>query len=203
MAMPSNPAVRAIAFAALLLIVAAVLLLYTPWGRGLWQGELPAGSGTALIGGPFRLTDQYGKVRTDADFRGQYLLVFFGYANCPDVCPTTLQTITTAMEKLGPDAAKVTPIFITIDPARDDPKALKDYASNFTPRLVALSGSAADIASVAKAYRIYYNKVGDGPNYAMDHSAIVYLMGPDGHYLGYFGMDAKADDIAQAIREKL
>jgi len=201
--MPSNPAVRAVAVAALLLIVAAILLLYTPWGRALWQAELPTGVGTALVGGPFRLIDQDGKPRTDADFRGQYLLVFFGYANCPDVCPTTLQTITTAMEKLGPDAAKVTPLFITVDPARDDPKTLKDYASNFTPRLVALTGSAADIATVAKEYRILYNKAGEGPNYTMDHTAIVYFMGPDGRYIGHFDIDAKADDVAQAIREKL
>src|ERR1700758_4253666 len=101
MAMPSNPVVRSIALVALLLIVGAVLLLYTPWGRGLLQGLQPAEPGTALIGGRLRLPAQNGRVRTDADFRGQYLLVFFGYANCPDVCPTTLQAITTAMDKLG------------------------------------------------------------------------------------------------------
>jgi cytochrome oxidase Cu insertion factor (SCO1/SenC/PrrC family) len=201
--MPKNPIVRSTAAVALLLIVAAVLLLYTPWGRALWQGGDEAGPGAALIGGPFRLTDQNGQLRTDADFRGQYLLVFFGYSNCPDVCPTTLQTLTTALDKLGADAAKVTPIFITVDPARDTPSALKDYAANFTPRLVALSGSPADIAAVAKAYRIYYKNADDGPNYSMDHTALVYLMGPDGKYLAHFGTEATADDIAKSLRQRL
>ncbi|MEA2782294.1 MAG: hypothetical protein QOK29_3838 [Rhodospirillaceae bacterium] len=200
--MPKNPIVRSTAAVALLLIVAAALLLYTPWGRALWQGGDEAGPGAALIGGPFRLTDQNGQLRTDADFRGQYLLVFFGFVNCPDVCPTTLQTLSTALEKLGPDAAKVTPIFITIDPARDTPGVLKDYAANFTPRLVALSGSPADTAAVAKAYRIYYNKVGDGPDYSMDHTGLVYLVGPDGKYRAHFGTEATADDIAKALRQR-
>ena len=194
--MPRNPVVRIVAAAALFLAVVAGVLLYTPFGRHLWQSE----TGIALIGGPFHLVDQNGQPRSDADFRGQYLLVFFGYTNCPDVCPTTLQTITTAMDKLGSDAAKVTPIFITVDPDRDTADVLKAYASNFHPRLVALTGSAAEIAAAAKAYRIYYAKVGEGADYSMDHSSIVYLMGPDGKYLGHFGMDATADDIAAGVR---
>src|SRR6516165_9079377 len=137
--MPQNLVVRAIAFLALLLAVAVVA--YTPWGRSVWQGDVPQKAGAAAIGGPFTLTDQNGKLRTDADFRGQYMLVFFGYTNCPDVCPTTLQVLTDAMAKLGPAAGKVTPIFITVDPERDTVAALKDYAANFDPRLVALTGS--------------------------------------------------------------
>lgn len=191
--------------AALALAVAALgaVLFLTPWGRSLWSKDSETAIGQALIGGPFHLTDQTGKPRTDADFRGQYLLVYFGYTSCPDVCPTTLQTITNAMGKLGADAAKVTPIFITVDPARDTPDVLKAYASNFDPRLVALTGSASEIAAAAKAYRIYYAKVGEGANYSMDHSSIVYLMGPDGEYLGHFGMEATADDIAAAVRAEL
>ncbi len=191
--------------AALALALAALgaVLFLTPWGRSLWSKEGEATIGQALIGGPFHLTDQNGKPRTDADFRGQYLLVYFGYTSCPDVCPTTLQTITNAMDKLGADAAKVTPIFITVDPERDTTDVLKAYASNFHPRLVALTGSADEIAAAAKAYRIYYAKVGEGTNYSMDHSSIVYLMGPDGKYLGHFGMDATADDIAAGIRAEL
>ena len=145
--MPQNPAVRIIAFAALLLAVAVVVLAYTPWGQSLWQGKVAQEMGAAAIGGPFKLTDQNGKPRSDADFRGEYTLVFFGYTNCPDVCPTTLQTLTDAMTDLGPKAEKVTPVFITVDPERDTAKALKDYAANFTPRLVMLTGSPADIAS--------------------------------------------------------
>ena len=188
--------------AALALAIAALgaVLFLTPWGRSLWSKDGETAIGQALIGGPFQLTDQTGKPRTDADFRGQYLLVYFGYTSCPDVCPTTLQTITNAMDKLGTDSAKVTPIFITVDPERDTTDVLKAYASNFHPRLVALTGSAAEIATAAKAYRIYYAKVGEGANYSMDHSSIVYLMGPDGKYLGHFGMEATAEDIAAGIR---
>ena len=200
--MPKNPIVRLIAAVALLLAVVAALLVYTPLGRQLWQGQNAGGSGAALIGGPFHLTDQNGQVRTEADFRGQFLLVFFGYSNCPDTCPTTLQTISTALDKLGPDAAKVTPIFITIDPDRDTPQVLKAYAANFTPRLVALSGSAEEIAAVAKAYRIYYKKIGEGAGYSMDHTALIYAMGPDGRYLAHFPTEATADDIVKDLRQR-
>jgi protein SCO1/2 len=197
--MPRNPVVRIIAAAVLLLAIVAGVLLYTPFGRHLWQSE----TGIALIGGPFHLVDQNGQTRSDADFRGQYLLVFFGYTNCPDVCPTTLQTITTAMDKLGGDAAKVTPIFITVDPERDTPAVMKAYAANFTPRLVALSGSPDAIAAAAKVYRIYYKKVGEGADYSMDHTALVYLMGPDGNYLAHFSNEATADDIVKDLHQRL
>src|ERR1043165_8543825 len=159
--MPNSLFVRVFAIVVLAIAVVAGLLLYTPWGRQIWQSE----ANVALIGGPFHLIDQNGQPRSDSDFRGQYLLVFFGYTNCPDVCPTTLQTITTAMDKLGSDAAKVTPVFITVDPERDTPAVLKAYAANFTPRLVALSGNPDAIAAAAKVYRIYYKKVGEGADY--------------------------------------
>jgi protein SCO1/2 len=201
--MPQNPAVRIIAFAALLLAVAVVVLAYTPWGQSLWQGKVAQEMGAAAIGGPFKLTDQNGKPRSDADFRGEYTLVFFGYTNCPDVCPTTLQTLTDAMADLGPKAEKVTPVFITVDPERDTAKALKDYAANFTPRLVMLTGSSADIAAVAKEYRVYYAKAGEGPNYAMDHTALIYLMGPDGTYVTHYAPQATADDIAKDLSKRL
>ena len=201
--MPQNPAVRIIAFAALLLAVAVVVLAYTPWGQSLWQGKVAQEMGAAAIGGPFKLTDQNGKPRSDADFRGEYTLVFFGYTNCPDVCPTTLQTLTDAMADLGRKAEKVTPVFITVDPERDTAKALKDYAANFTPRLVMLTGSPADIAAVAKEYRVYYAKAGEGPNYAMDHTALIYLMGPDGTYVTHYAPQATADDIAKDLSKRL
>src|ERR1700690_794093 len=172
--MPHNPVVRLIAAVALLLAVVAALMLYTPLGRQLWQASKGGDGSAAPIGRPLHLTDQFGHARTDADFRGQYLLVFFGYTTCPDVCPTTLQAITAALDKLGADAHKVTPLFITIDPARDTPETLKAYAANFTPRLVALSGTPEEIAAAAKVYRIYYKKVGDGADYSMDHTALIY-----------------------------
>jgi cytochrome oxidase Cu insertion factor (SCO1/SenC/PrrC family) len=201
--MPQNPAVRIIAFAALLLAVAVVVLAYTPWGQSLWQAQVAREMGAAAIGGPFKLIDQNGKLRSDADFRGQYALIFFGYTNCPDVCPTTLQTLTDAMTALGPKADRVTPVFITVDPDRDTAKALKDYAANFSPRLVMLTGSPADIAAVAKEYRVYYAKAGEGPNYAMDHTALIYLMGPDGTYVTHYAPQATADDIAKDLSKRL
>ena len=201
--MPQNPVVRLIAAVALLLAVVAALMLYTPLGRQLWLGTKGSDGSAALIGGPFHLTDQYGHARTDADFRGQYLLVFFGYTNCPDLCPTTLQAISTALDKLRADAAKVTVLFITVDPERDTPQVMKAYAANFTPRLVALSGTPDEIASAAKVYRIYYKKVGEGADYSMDHTGIVYVMGPDGGYLAHYPVNVTADDILKDLQQRL
>jgi len=165
----------------------------------------PAATGSALIGGPFSLTDQTGARRTDADFRGTHMLIFFGYSFCPDVCPTALQNMTVALDALGPKAARVTPIFITIDPARDTVAALGAYAANFHPRLVALTGTEAEIRAVAKAYRVYFAKVGeDGdPDYLVDHTSIVYLMGPDGRYVAHFTHNTSPDELAQALKRHL
>ena len=196
--MPKSLFVRVFAIVVLAIAVVAGVLLYTPWGRQIWQSQ----ANIALIGGPFHLIDQNGQPRSDSDFRGQYLLVFFGFTNCPDVCPTTLNTVTNAMDKLGSDAAKVTPLFITVDPERDTPAVMKAYAANFTPRLVALSGSPDAIAAAAKLYRIYYKKVGEGADYSMDHTALLYLMGPDGNYLAPFSPDATADDIVKDLRQR-
>ena len=159
--------------------------------------------GVALVGGPFTLIDQHGKKRTDREFRGTYLLVFFGYTNCPDVCPTGLQDMSEVLDALGPDARKVQPIFITIDPGRDRPALLKNYAANFHPRLVALTGSASAIATTAKAYRVYYAKSGEksGDNYLMSHSTFIYLMGPDGKYLTTFSYNTSPKSMAMGIRK--
>ena len=203
--MPQNPVVRIIAFAALLLAVAVVVLAYTPWGQSLWQGKVAQEMGAAAIGGPFKLTDQNGKLRSDADFRGQYALVFFGYTNCPDVCPTTLQTLTDAMTALGPKADKVTPVFITVDPERDTPKMMKGYVENFGPTFIGLTGTSEQISQVARAYRVYFQKVPgkDGGPYLMDHSSIVYLLDRNGRFVTHFTHEAKAETIAQAVARQL
>src|SRR6185437_773362 len=137
---------------------------------------VPAG---LAIGGPFTLVDQSGKRVTQADFRGRWMLVYFGYTFCPDVCPTELQTIAGALDKLGPDAASIAPLFITIDPARDTPAILADYVKLFDNRLIGLTGSAKEIDDVAREYRVYYAKVtqNSGGSYLMDHSSFAYLMG--------------------------
>ncbi len=154
------------------------------------------------IGGPFELTNQFGETVRDSDFHGSYMLVFFGYTFCPDVCPTTLTTISTALDMLGDAASRVTPIFVTVDPERDTPEYLKDYLQHFHPAIQGLSGSLDQIKKLAKAYGVYYAKVqegGDADDYLMDHTAIVFLMGPDGQYAAHFGHDTTADAMAKKL----
>jgi protein SCO1/2 len=185
-----------------------LLLAIAIVGVGLWRGLL-SDVGPS-IGGAFALTDQFGKPRTDADFRGQYMLVFFGFSNCPDICPIELQTISDALDRLdAKQAAEVTPIFITVDPARDSPDVLRAYVANFHPRLVALTGSAEAIGAVAKAYRVYYAKAtgakapSDPAAYILDHTAVVYLMGPKGEYVAHFGPGTTAEAMAADLRNRL
>ena len=153
------------------------------------------------IGGPFALIDQDGKRRTDADFRGKVLLVYFGFTYCPDVCPTDLQQMGMAVDQLGSAGDAVQPIFITVDPERDTPEHLKDYVAMFHPRFVGLTGDASAIKEAARAYRTYYAKVDFGKSdYTVDHSAFIYLMGRNGEYLGFFPPGTSADLLAGTLR---
>src|SRR5438874_13018805 len=197
------PSRRTLIFALTVLLVAlasgAAALWFVPAGG-------PLSSGTPLIGGPFTLTDHNGNRVTDKTYAGKYLLIFFGYTYCPDVCPSELQVMSAALDQLGPDAEKIQPLFITVDPGRDTPQVMKDYVSNFNPRLVGLTGSDQDIAAVASKYRVYYakEKTNDSTaDYLMDHSTILYLMRPDGTFLKHFtyGTDAKA--LADGIRQAM
>ena len=189
-------------FAALILALAAGLsaalfFLRPPSGPASW--------GTALVGGPFSLVDQAGARVTEKNFRGKYMLVFFGYTYCPDVCPTELQVMMAAVESLGAEGNKIQPIFITVDPERDTPAVMKAYVGNFGPRLSGLTGSAAEIAAVAKAYRVYFAKAGkaETEDYLMDHSSIIYLMGPDGQFVKHFTYTTDAPKLAQALKEAI
>jgi len=165
----------------------------------------PEAGGGLSIGGPFRLTDDKGRAVTDASFRGRWMLVYFGYTSCPDVCPTELATIAAALHDLGADADRVAPLFITIDPARDTPKVLAAYVRLFDRRLIGLTGTPAQIAATAHAYRAYYQKVasGIGNAYHMDHSSFIYLMGPDGRFEDLFNPGTRAADIAASIRSRI
>jgi len=159
-------------------------------------------AGQALVGGPFTLIDHTGKRVTDQDFRGKFLLVFFGFTNCPDVCPTALQVMAAALDKLGPNAARITPVLISVDPAHDTPAVLATYVASFHPRLVGLTGSQAEIDAVAKAYRVYVKKVPDPKStagYTMDHSSIIYVMGPDGSYRAHFTHATSPDVMAERL----
>jgi len=164
-----------------------------------------ATSSTVEIGGPFELTDQTGRTVTPADFGGQYLLVYFGYTFCPDVWATELQDIALVMDELDAEAARVTPVFVTIDPARDDVEHMKAYVEAFHPRMVGLTGSEEAIARAARAYRVYYAKApGDDPdNYLMDHSNFIYLMGPDGGNIAIFNGSTPFETVAAGVREAL
>jgi len=157
------------------------------------------------VGGAFALTDHNGAPRTDADFRGKFLLVYFGFTYCPDICPTDLQNIGLALDKLGPAADAVQPLFVTLDPERDTATHLKDYVALFHPRLVGLTGDAAAIKQAADAYKVYYARVPTqkGDDYTIDHTAFIYLMDRDGKYLGFLPPSTDADRIATTIRPHL
>lgn len=173
-------------------------------GAGLLGGEKV--TGRALIGGPFTLTDHEGNTVTEADFKGRHTLVYFGYTFCPDVCPTELQSITEALEDLGPRADGVTPVFITVDPERDTVPVMADYAGNFHPRLRALTGTMEQIRAATRAYRVYFKKAEtaeDDEYYLVDHTSLVYLMGPDGDYVTHFTFGTPPADMAARIAQIL
>jgi protein SCO1/2 len=162
-------------------------------------------SGRAAVGGPFELTDQTGRRRTDADFRGKLVVLYFGYTYCPDVCPTELQSISLALDKLGAAAEAVQPLFITVDPERDTPARLAGFVSSFHPRLIGLTGSLAEIRKTAVAYRTFFvkNSAAAPGDYSVDHTGFIYLVGKDGRYLGFLAPGLSSDEIADAIRTRL
>ena len=160
--------------------------------------------GRGRVGGPFTLTDQTGKQRSDTDFRGKLMIVYFGYTYCPDVCPTDLMAITQALDALGPAAEGVQPVFITIDPERDT-KLLADYISAFHRSLVGLTGSPDEIRKVANSYKAFYVKVQDerSPDYSIDHAGVIYLIGRNGEYLGFMPPQTNPDRLTEVLRKNL
>jgi protein SCO1/2 len=190
---PSNNTVYAI----IGLLVAVMLL--AAGGYLFLSGSQPA---ALAVGGPFSLIDGDGHAVTDQTYRGKFMLVYFGYTYCPDVCPTTLSAVADAMDKLGPKADKIQPLFITVDPKRDKPDVVKQYAAAFGTRIIGLTGSPEQIAAAAKAYRVYYaeHRTGTGPDdYSMDHSSVLYLMGPDGRFIEPLRADQTGPEMAAAL----
>lgn len=157
------------------------------------------------IGGPFTLVDQTGATVSDTTWRGKLMLIYFGYGFCPDVCPTELQIMSGALDALGDDAARVQPIFITVDPERDTVEFMADYVSHFHPDMVGLTGTEAAINEAAKAFRVYHRKAVDdsATDYLVDHSSFVYLMGPDGNFLTMFNTGTDPHTMAQTIQSYL
>jgi len=179
-------------------LVAAVLLLGI--GGFVWRS---VSSDRPSIGGPFTLESGAGKIVTAGDFRGKYMLVYFGYTFCPDICSTALSAMATALETLGPKTKHLTAVFITVDPRRDTPQVMRRYTAALSPNLIGLTGTPDEIAKVASEYRVYYAKHATGPgpdDYSMDHSSIIYLMGPDGRFIAPIPAEQSPADMAADIR---
>ncbi len=176
-----------------------VVLLLAVGGYMFLSGQQPA---ALTVGGPFSLIDGDRRPVTDQTWRGKYMLVYFGYTFCPDVCPTTLSNVADALDKLGGKADRVQPLFITVDPKRDIPAVVKQYAAAFGPRFIGLTGSPEQVAAAAKAYRVYYaeHRTGTGTDdYTMDHSSVLYLMGPDGRFIQPVRADQTGPEIAAVL----
>ncbi len=192
-------------------LIPAVLLIGAIFVSGyLWQlgdareaqlSQTTGQTGVADVGGPFSLIDQDGVRRTDKDFLGRHMLVFFGFTYCPDVCPTTLAILSAALDEIGPEAENIVPVLITVDPARDTPEALKPYLSSFGSNFVGLTGTTEEIAAVANAYHAYYEIVeNEGGDYILNHSTAIYLMGPDGKFVTNYTINMGPDAIAADLR---
>ncbi len=206
--MPKPNAARAAAFAGLAVAVAGL-------GAGAWFAFGPTGDedrfaacrssalapGAAAIGGPFEMTDHTGASVTDKEVIDGLTLLYFGYTFCPDVCPFDTANMAQTTEILDERGIEVTPVFVTIDPARDTPQALSDYVGALHPRMVGLTGTPEQTAAIAKAYKAYYAKQGDDPEvYLMDHSTFTYLMAPDGSFLDVFRRDVPPADVADRVQ---
>ena len=167
-------------------------------GAYMW-GRAPAPA--AGIGGPFTLLDGAGRTVTDRDFRGKWMLVYFGYTHCPDACPTALGDMANAYDLLGAGRDKVAMMFITVDPERDTPAVMKDYVSNFDAPILGLSGSTTQVAAAEAGYRVYAAKhpEKDG-SYSMDHSSIIYVMDPSGRFVANFTHETAPQQIADKMR---
>ncbi|HEX3486715.1 MAG TPA: SCO family protein [Micropepsaceae bacterium] len=200
-----NRRLALIPYLVLVAFVAAGLLWYLGDLRSHNAVESVSTGEVVTLGGPFALTDQNNMLRTEKDFAGKYTLVFFGYTYCPDVCPATLAVMAAALDRLGPRADRIVPLFITVDPKRDTPEKMKSYLASFGTRFVGLTGTADDIAKVAKEYRVYYREhpAENGGEYTVDHSGVVYLMDPNGKFIANYSLDTSPDMLAADLAKRL
>ncbi|GLS45696.1 SCO family protein [Methylobacterium brachythecii] len=181
--------------AGILLLSAAAVVYLVPQSR-------PAA--TSAVGGPFTLVNQDGKTLTERDFAGATHLIFFGFTHCPDVCPTTLQQITDVLAALGPKADKLKVAFVTVDPERDDPAALKDYLSSFDPRIAGLTGTPEQVTAALKAYRGYAKKVEDkSGGYVMEHTALVYIMDANNNFVTALNLQRPPQEAAAELAKRI
>jgi cytochrome oxidase Cu insertion factor (SCO1/SenC/PrrC family) len=191
--------------AGVIAIVAVVALL---WPKPIHGEARRAGaaqlmqelmSGRTAVGGPFALSDGDGRERRLADFKGRVVLLYFGYATCPDVCPTDLAAIGGALRALGERGAEVQPIFVTLDPQRDTPQVLRQYVAAFHPRFIGLRGSESQTREVATRYKVFYERAGE----FIDHAAFTFLIDRDGRYVAFFPPGTRAERMATMLRETL
>ncbi len=189
--------------------VLGLVILFAWMGSGFLPRSSTAddfGSGEALVTGGFTLVDAQGKTVHGSDFRGRYMLVYFGFTHCPDICPTTLLLMRNALEQLGDTAKKIQPIFITIDPERDSPKLVGTYAANFSKSILGLSGTPAQIKDAADHFKVYYSKVEDKKSalgYIVDHSGFIYLIGPDGKYVTHFAANVTEQELTKGLQHDI
>jgi protein SCO1/2 len=187
-------------------VVALALALAGAGGMartGMWSASAVA---AVTIGGPFTLVAPDGTTVTEATYRGKWLLIFFGYTFCPDTCPTTLSQFAVALGELGADAAKVQALFVTVDPERDTPEVMGQYAAAFDPRIVGLTGSAQQIATVSREYGVSVERHPTGPgaaDYLVDHSTYIYIMDPEGRFVRGLDADTPGGEIAKALRNAM
>jgi cytochrome oxidase Cu insertion factor (SCO1/SenC/PrrC family) len=198
---------RLLAVAVLAAVIGgAAAIAMLPGTRERLSGTLPT-TGQALVGGPFTLVDHTGKTVTDQDYRGRYMLIYFGFTHCPDICPSGLQVIAAALDQAGAKAAeKIVPMLITVDYERDTPEQLAQYVPSFHPNLIGLTGTQAQITAALKAYRVYAKKVADpksSAEFTYDHSSIAYLMDPQGRYITHFNPSGEkaVERIAERLRQ--
>lgn len=202
--MPRRPVVLFAAACAVIALALGLITMVVVGGRRQ-NPAAESGTGQPLVGGPFTLTNQDGVTVDQSILNGKWSLVFFGFTYCPDYCPTTLGVLNAVQERMGDKAKDLQIVFVSIDPERDTPKLLKDYLSSdgFPAGVVGLTGTPEQTAQVAKEYRAFYQKVGEGEGYTMNHSLTVYLMGPDGTFRSAVAHDLGPERTAKLIENAM
>ena len=204
--MPRRPVILFAAACAVIALALGLITMVVVKGREQSaQIAAEAGTGQPTVGGPFTLTNQDGQVVDQSILKDKWTLVFFGFTYCPDYCPTTLGVLNAVQERMGDKAKDLQIVFVSIDPERDTPKLLKDYLSSdgFPTGVIGLTGTPEQTAQVAKEYRAFYQKVGQGEGYTMNHSLTVYLMGPDGKFRSAVAHDLGPDRTAKLIENAM
>tara|TARA_E500000318_G_scaffold93344_1_gene92391 strand:- start:3649 stop:4245 length:597 start_codon:yes stop_codon:yes gene_type:complete len=189
---------RRAVFSTLLLLVS--LTVSAMAGAGEKAPRLPN-----LFGGPFHLTDEQGQEVSPDTYAGKFMLVYFGYSYCPDICPTDLTIMAAALDSLGESADRVQPLLISVDPSRDTPEVLREFTDAFHPDIIGLTGREAEVVAAAKAYRVHRRKFQmegmSGDDYLVDHSTLTYLMGPDGRFVTMFPRGTTAEKMTKTLRK--